>query len=454
MNTHVATPEMDAVHSTLKARGVRYLLPSYVDLHGISKSKMVPLDRYAHILAGSELCTGAALDGVPQEVSEEEVAAHPDADSCLVLPWQQDVAWFASDLWCKGAPFDACGRNILKRQVARAEALGFRMNLGVEAEFFVLQDTPDGKFKPLSARHHLEKPAYDVARLLDNLPWLDELVSAMNSLGWGVYSFDHEDGIGQFEVDFKYFDCLKMADNFVFLRWMAHEIARKHGGFASFMPKPYGDRAGSGAHFNVSLADIKTGRNLFETNDDPRSCGITELGYQFIAGVLRHLPAICAVVAPTVNSYKRLVLRGSMSGFTWAPVFACYGDNNRTNTIRIPLGGGRMELRAVDSSCNPYLGAALVLAAGLEGIEEGLDPGDPHRDNMYLKTPAQLAALGINTLPQTLAEAVAAFAADSLGERVFGEAMRRTWIDYKETEWRSYLNHVSDWEKARYLKMF
>ena len=439
---------------TLSALGVKYLLPSYVDLHGVSKSKMVPVDHYDRMLTGSELCTGAALDGVPQEVSEEEVASHPDPKSCRVLPWNREVAWFASDLWCKGQPFDACSRNILQRATAKAAAMGYTMNLGMEAEFFVLQDTENGGYKPLSDRKHLEKPAYDTARLLDNYGWISELVGAMNDLGWGVYSFDHEDGIGQFEIDFKYFDVLTMADNFVFFRWMAHEIARRHGGFATFMPKPYADRAGSGAHFNISLADPATGANLFATKDDPRGCGLTTLGYQFIAGVLRHLPAICAVIAPTVNSYKRLILRGSMSGFTWAPIFCCYGDNNRTNTIRIPLGGGRMELRAADSACNPYLGAAMVLAAGLEGIEEGLDPGSPHQDNMYLKTPAELDALGIRMLPRSLGEALDAFKADPLSEKVFGSSMFKAWSDYKADEWASYCNHVSDWEKSRYLKLF
>jgi glutamine synthetase len=440
--------------SELAAAGVRYLLPSYVDLHGVSKSKMVPLDHYARMMEGSELCTGAALEGVPQDVSEEEVASHPDPASCKVLPWNREIAWFASDLWCRGQPFDACSRNILKRAVAKAAGMGYSMKLGMEAEFFVLRDTPDGGYAPLSDRKHLEKPAYDVSRLLDNFDWISELVSAMNELGWGVYSFDHEDGIGQFEIDFNYFDVLTMADNYVFFRWMAHEIARRHGGFASFMPKPYGDRAGSGAHFNVSLADPDTGRNLFATDDDPRGCGLTKLGYQFIAGVLRHLPAICAVVAPTVNSYKRLILRGSMSGFTWAPVFGCYGNNNRTNTIRIPLGGGRMELRAADSACNPYLGAAMVLMAGLEGIEEGLDPGEPHLDNMYLKSQAELDALGVRTLPRSLEQALAAFADDPLSKQVFGEPMFKSWLEYKEQEWLSYSNHVSDWEKTRYLKMF
>lgn len=448
----------DKTHAELSEKisnsGVKYMFASYVDMHGVPKGKVVPAAHLDRMMSGSELCTGAALDGVPQDVSDEEVAAHPDPASCTVLPWKQDVAWFASDLWCEGKPFEACSRNILKRSVAKAASMGYGMNLGMEAEFFVLQDDPVLGYKPLSDRKNLEKPAYDVSRMLDNMGWVDELVQAMNGLGWDVYSFDHEDGIGQFEIDFRYFDVLSMADRFVFFRLMAHEIARKHGCFATFMPKPYVDRAGSGAHFNMSLFDIKTSKNLFIDKDDARGCGLSKLGYQFLAGVLKHLPAICAVVAPTVNSYKRLVLKGSMSGFTWAPVWACYGNNNRTNTLRIPLGGGRVELRAADSSCNPYLGGALVLAAGLEGIEQGLDPGDPHTDNMYLKSDAELQALGIKRLPQTLAEAIDAFDADPLSEAVFGAKMKKAWLDFKRDEWSSYINHVSDWEKSRYLKFF
>ncbi|MSP88069.1 MAG: type III glutamate--ammonia ligase [Alphaproteobacteria bacterium] len=440
--------------AALRKQGVEFLLPTYVDLHGVSKSKMVPIDHYDQMMAGSELCTGAALEGVPQEVNEEEVAAHPDPSSCIVQPWQPDIAWFASDLWCQGKPFEACSRHILKRAQARAAKLGLGLNFGIEAEFFVLTDTAEGSYKPVSTRHHLAKPAYDTARLLDNMPWMGELVRAMNGLGWDVYSFDHEDGIGQFEIDFAYADALVMADRYVFFRRMAHEIARRHGAFASFMPKPFGDRAGSGAHYNLSLYDLKSGRNLFKDDRDPRGKKLSRLGYQFIAGVLRHLPAICAVAAPTVNSYKRLILRGSMSGFTWAPVFACYGGNNRTNTLRIPLPGGRVELRAADSACNPYLGAAMVLMAGLEGVEGKLDPGEPHNDNMYLKTPRELKKLGIRMLPRSLAEALDAFADDPLSRTTFGDQMFQSWLDYKRDEWESYNTHVSDWEKTRYLKMF
>jgi glutamine synthetase len=449
----VASTDPKSLEKTLRERGVKYLLASYVDMHGVSKGKVVPIQHLPQMMAGSELCTGAALDGIPQDINDEEVAAYPDPGSCHILPWQKDVAWFASDLWCEGKPFEPCSRNILKRALAKAKSMGFKLNCGMEAEFFVLRDA-EGGYAPVSPRESLAKPAYDVARLLDNLPWLGELVEAMNGFGWDVYSFDHEDGIGQFEIDFDYADGLVMADRYVFFRRMAHEIARKHGAFASFMPKPYADRAGSGAHFNMSLASLADGRNQFTSEKDKRGNKISELGYQFIAGLLKHLPAICAVVAPTVNSYKRLIIRGSASGFTWAPVFVCYGGNNRTNTVRIPLAGGRAELRVADSACNPYLGIAMALTAGLEGIERKLDPGDGQIGNMYLKTPEELAKLGVGLLPRTLEDAIDAFEKDPLSRQVMGEAMFKSWLEYKREEWQSYTCHVSDWEKARYLKFF
>ena len=290
--------------------------------------------------------------------------------------------------------------------------------------------------------------------MLACLPVVQEIVEAMNGLGWDVFSFDQEDAPGQFETDFKYADALTMADRFTFFRLMAHEIARKHGLFASFMPKPYGHRTGSGAHYNMSLADIRSGTNVFEDKADTRGCGLSAIGYQFIAGVLRHAKAISAVIAPTVNSYKRLVARGSMSGFTWAPIFVCYGSNNRTNMIRIPMNGPRIECRAADISCNLYLGAAMMLMAGLEGIREKFDPGDPHRENMYLHTPETLKSMGIEHLPRTLGEAVDAFEADPLSAQVMGPLMFDAYVKFKRAEWVEYHTHVSDWEIARYLKFF
>jgi len=437
----------------LEASGVRYALASFVDLHGVCKAKAVPLAHLEQMLAGSELFTGAALDGVPQEVSDDEVAALPDPASMTILPWQPEVAWFASDLHLHGRPFEACSRTILRRQCSAAAAMGYRFNLGIETEFFVLRRDAQGHLVPYSDRDVLDKPAYDVRGLLDNLPWLDELVSAMNKLGWGVYSFDHEDGPGQFETDFDYADALTMADRLTFFKLMAKEIAHRHGLIASFMPKPFADRTGSGAHYNMSLADPETGVNLFATED--RLPGqITALARQFIAGVLRHAAAICAVIAPTVNSYKRLVAQGSMSGFTWAPVFICYGNNNRTNMLRIPSAGGRVECRAADISCNPYLGAAMVLAAGLEGIREGLEPGDPNLVNAYTLSPEERVRRGLKTLPRTLAEAIEAFVDDPLSRTVFGDAMFDAYVAYKREEWESFHCAVSPWEQARYLNFF
>jgi glutamine synthetase len=454
MTTETTGDGAELLGRQLREQGVKYCLASYVDLHGVPKCKSVPIAHLGRMLAGSEMFTGAALDGVPQGVQEDEVCARPDPGSVAVLPWNREVAWFASDLHFHGAPFEACSRTILKRVLARAAELGFRFNLGIETEFCILRRTEDGGFAVVSDRDALDKPAYDVRTLLDYYPIVDELVSAMNALGWDVYSFDHEDSVGQFETDFAYADALVMADRFTFFRWMAHEIARKHGAFASFMPKVAANRTGSGAHFNMSLADMRSGENLFEDPGDPRGCGLSKLGYQFIAGVLRHARAICAVAAPLVNSYKRLVLKGSMSGFTWAPVYVCYGGNNRTNMLRIPMGGGRVECRMPDIACNLYLAGAMMLAAGLEGIREALDPGAPHMENMYEYTEADLARQGIRVLPRTLLEAVEAFAADPLSREVFGDAMFQGFVDFKRREWADYHNHVSDWELRRYLTMF
>jgi glutamine synthetase len=280
------------------------------------------------------------------------------------------------------------------------------------------------------------------------------MVTTMNGLGWDVYSLDHEDGNSQFEFDFNYAGALTMADRYIFFRTMAKAVAEKHGLLATFMPKPFADKTGNGAHFNMSLADAHTGKNLFASKTDPRGLGLSPLGYAFVAGILRHGRALCAVLAPTVNSYKRLIRRGAMSYYSWAPVFNSFGTNNRTNSIRVPMGGGRCESRNADSSCNPYLAAALVLAAGLEGVREELDPGEPHHENLYELSPAELAKIGVQELPRTLGEAVDAFAADPFVEKILGAELRNEFIKYKRAEWEEYHQSVSQWEIDRYARLF
>ena len=452
-STTSVVPAVHDVAERLAASGVRYAAISFVDMHGKPKAKMVPLGHLVGAATGSEMFTGAALDGVPQEVNDDEVAPHPDLNAPITMPFNREVAWFPGDLWIGKTPFEACSRQILKRVTADAASLGYTFNLGIETEFFLLTDERTGTPEPASQDDNLDKPCYDLRGLMHNYHVIDDIVSAMNELGWDVYSFDHEDGNGQFETDFAYTDAVSMSDRLVFFRMMVGEIARKHGLFASWMPKPFADRTGSGAHYNMSLAD-HDGANAFAAPDDPRGCGLSELGYQFIAGVLRHAAAICAVIAPTVNSYKRLVKQGSMSGLTWAPVFACYGDNNRTNMLRIPKGGGRVECRAADSANNPYLGAAVMLAAGLEGIREGLDPGEPNRDNLYRLSEADLAERHIGWLPRSLGEAIDALEDDPLARSVFGEVMFESFITEKRAEWEAFTAHVSEWETQRYLRFW
>lgn len=445
-----ATADLSTLEARLADQGVKYCLPAFVDMHGVPKTKLVPIDHAVSMCKGSELFTGAALDGVPQDVSDNEVCAVADAAlGGFALPYQRDVAWFPASLYLNGEPFEACSRQIYARAAQSARDMGLMMKLGIEAEFFVFKED----CTPVSTLPDLAKPCYDAARLLDNMPWLDELVDAMQELKWGVYSFDHEDGVGQVEIDFDFCEAGQMADRFVLLRTMANAIARKHGAYATWMPKPVSSRTGSGAHLNVSLHDFDSEANSFKDDNDPRGLGLSKQAYSFCAGLLAHLPAITAVACPTVNSYKRLVKQGSMSGFTWAPIYSCYGDNNRTNAIRVPAPG-RLELRLADPSYNPYLVSALVLAAGLDGIKNNLDPGLPNRDNMYEKSQADLDALGIKLLPRTLGEAVEAFATDSLARDTVGPAMHDAFTAFKRDEWLSYLNHVSDWEKDRYLRLF
>ena len=459
----IVDPEIvERLRQEIASKGIKYVIPSYVDMHGVPKGKMVPVEYLERALGGSELFTGAALDGVPQNMADDEVGAVPDPASFMAVPWRDDTGWFASDLWYQNAPFGPCNRGILKRVLDRAAKAGLTVNCGIEAEFFVFLN--DGASVPnaVSSLTTLEKPAYDSARLMDNLDlWLADTVDAMNELGWSVYSFDHEDGVGQFELDFQYSDALTMADRFVFLRVMINEFARKHGCFASFMPKPFADKAGSGAHFNMSIADTETGKNLFqgtgstaEGGDDAHGYGLSPMGYHFTAGVMKHLPAILPLCAPTVNSYKRLIMKGSTSGYTWAPCFTSWGGNNRSNTLRVPSGGGRVELRAADSACNPYLGMAMMIAAGLEGIENKLEVSPANTVNLFEQSEEYRQSQSIAWLPRTLESAIDALEADPLSREVLGEAMLASWVEHKREEWMEYTNHVSEWERDRYLRMF
>ncbi len=448
--------EIDTIQQQLKEKGVKYCIGAYVDIHGIPKAKVVPIDHLPQMAAGSERYTGYALDGLGQAPSDDELNSVPDLDHIIQLPWEPKVAWMPADNHFQGNPYPLNTRVALKNVLAEAAKMGFGMNLGIECEIYLLKQNADGSLSVPNPDDKLEKACYDVRGFMDNFAWLDKMATAINGLGWDLYSFDHEDANSQFEFDFNYSDALTMCDRLIFFRYMAKHYAKEDGLVATMMPKPFADKTGTGAHFNMSLYDLKTGKNLFacDPKDDPRGFGLTTLGYQFIAGILKHGPALCAALAPTVNSYKRLVRRGAMSYFSWAPVFNSYGSNNRTNSVRVPMGGGRCESRNADGAVNPYLAATLALAAGLEGIREGLEPGKPNEDNLYDMNEEQRRARGIEFLPQTLQEAVAAFAADPLVEKTLGKELSDEFIKYKTEEWETYHLTVSQWEVERYSYMF
>lgn len=448
--------ELIQIRDSLKDEGVRYCVGAYVDIHGVPKGKFVPIDHFVDFARGSELYTGYALDGLGQSPNDDEINSVPDLDRGCILPWNREVAYYPADNEFNGKPYEVNARVVLKKVLAEAADMGFGMNLGIECEVFVVRQNESGQLEIPNDDDDLVKACYDVKRFMDRYEWINKMASTINDLGWDLYSLDHEDANSQFEFDFKYADALTMCDRFIFFRMMAKHYAAEEGLLATFMPKPFADKTGSGAHFNMSLYNLDNGNNLFKCDPsaDPRGLGLTQLGYQFIGGVLKHGPALCAAFAPTVNSYKRLVRRGLMAYYSWAPVFNSYGKNNRTNALRVPMNGGRVESRNADAACNPYLAASLVLAAGIEGIREGVDPGDAHEDNLYEYSPAELEAAGIEELPRTLDEAVQRFAENPFVTHVLGQELRDEFITHKSEEWRQYHQTVSQWEIDQYARLF
>jgi glutamine synthetase len=455
---------IEQLKAELESQGVKYVFGAYTDVHGVPKSKCVPIAHLADAAAGSELYTVGALEGMGNlGPNEDECVGVPDLSAITVLPWDRRYAVAPANLYFHGEPYSHDFRRILQDQVAAAASLGFRVNMGVEPELYVLRETGTG-VRPWIPEdlHNAPTRGYDLETTILADPFLEPMVAYINELGWDVYSFDHEGGDGQYEFDFGYTDVLQMADRMVIFRLMAKHVARTLGCFASFMPKPFQTSFGSGAHFNVSLANTVTGENLFEgssgwdggTGPDGRSQSYAAIAYQFTAGVLAHGAALMAVLSPTVNSYKRLMPRGLMQEISWAPVFQAWGYNNRTLMARLPMNRRCLEVRTADSAVNFYLGAALVLAAGLDGISRELNPPDPVNIDTYQLSEMELAGLGVRRLPQTLGEAVAAFEESDLVQKVLGAELHASYAQLKRDEWQEYNTVVGEWEQARYLRLW
>src|SRR4051794_11620289 len=458
------TADHDALAAELADRGVEYVFGGWVDVNGRSKSKCVPVAHLAQLLAGHERYTPRGMGDLGvMTPHEDECVAMPDLATLTVLPWDRRFGWMAADLLYGGREALApCTRSALQRQGERAATAGYLMKLGAETELYIVRESSigdgSGYLMPEPRTGKLRPTqAYDVEATIDAIGFLDPMVKAMQETGFGVFSFDAEGGDGQYEFDFEYAPALQMADRLTLFRLLAKQIAKQFGLLATFMPKPYTNAWGSGAHFNMSLADIETGANVFRDSDDARGRGWSKAAYGFVAGILRHPPALAAICNPTVNSYKRLAPRLADGTVSWAPTWAAYGDNNRSCMLRLPRNRPAVENRAVDSAANPYLAAAFLLAAGLEGVAEGLDPGEPVDDLTYdwMSTgPGAGSDVSATRLPRTLLEAVDAFEADPLTHAVFPAEMVSAYATMKRGEWDEYHSQVTDWERTKYLEMF
>jgi glutamine synthetase len=444
------------VRDRLAAQGVKYLFGAYVDVHGVPKSKCVPIDHLESMFTGSELYTVGALDGMGDlGPNDDECEGHPDLAALTVLPWDERYAIAPADLLFHGEPYSHDSRRVLKRQLAAAAELGLSLNLGIEPEVYVLRKSEQGDYRPWVPEDVVNAPTrgYDLETTMLADPFLEPMVEHMRTLGWDVYSFDHEGGDGQYEFEFRYTDGLRMADRMLIFRLLAKHVARSLGCIATFMPKPFSDNFGSGAHLNMSLADLDSGENRFEGDTDGSGrTGYSRLAQQFTAGILAHAGAITAVACPTVNSYKRLMPVGHMNHISWAPVYRAYGHNNRTLMCRLPMNRHCVELRTADSACNFYLAAAVALGAGLDGIRHELEPGEPVNFDTYRHDDAELAARGVHRLPTNLGEAVDELERDELVRDVLGAELHQSYVDVKRQEWTDYNTRISAWETEQYLQ--
>lgn len=440
-----------AAKNFLNDHDIKFILAQFVDIHGSAKGKSVPAQHLDMVLTDGAGFAGYALWGLGMGPHGPDFMAVGDPDTLSLVPWMPGYARMACDGHVKGERYEYCSRVALKAQVAKLGRRGLTLFTGIEPEFMLLTRRADGTLGPADESDTLEKPCYDYKGLARSSGYLEKLVSALQQAGFDIYQIDHEDANGQFEINFTYSDCLTTADRFVFFKMAASEIARSMGMIATFMPKPFSNRTGTGAHFHISMGDGET-KNLFHDAKDKNGLGLSEHGYHFLGGILAHARALTAVCAPSVNSYKRLVVGRALSGATWAPAYIAYGDNNRTAFVRIPYG--RIELRLPDGSCNPYLATAAIMAAGMDGIDRKLDPGAPNNHNMYEYTQAQLKELNINLLPQNLAEALDALAADEVICGALGSKLSQEFLSLKRMEWIEYCRHVSDWEQTRYLEFF
>ena len=405
-----------------KAKKIKYFLISFVDLFGVLRSKLVPTQAIGEMQKNGAGFAGFAtwLDMTP---ADADMFAIPDPDSLIQIPWNKEVGWLASDLWMNGKPVKASPRVMLKEQIKKLSKRSLTMKSGVECEYFLISPDASGI---ADARDIQSKPCYDQSALMRRYDLIKEICDSMLTLGWGPYQNDHEDANGQFEMNWNYDDCLVTADRHTFFKFMVKSLAEKHGLRATFMPKPFENLTGNGCHAHISLWGQKNNKFL-DTGD---RFGLSKMAYHFLGGVLKNAQSLAAFFNPTINSYRRINAPPTKSGASWSPSSISYSGNNRTHMIRIP-DPGRFELRLMDGSANPYLLQAGVIASGLYGMENKVDPGQPLNCNMYTDYKNYP---DLSKLPDDLEDALDKLEENKILKEAFGEEVINSYLKLKKQE--------------------
>ena len=420
-----------------KKNKIKYFLINFLDLNGVQRSKLVPTPAIAEMEKEGAGFAGFAtfLDMTP---SYPDMFCLPDPEAVIQLPWKPEVAWVPGNLSMNDQLVDQAPRVILSKLIDKAKTSGYVMMGGVEPEFMLI--SKDGQ-SISDSKDIAGKPCYDQQALMRRYDVISEICDSMINLGWGTYQNDHEDANGQFEMNWDYSDLMTTADRQAFFKFMVKSIAEKHELRATFMPKPFSHLTGNGCHMHISLWNTNKSKNLF--HDDEGELGLSSLGYNFLGGLIQNAIGMCAITNPTVNSYKRLNAPVTNSGATWSPNTVTYGGNNRTHMIRIP-GPGRIEFRLADGAANPYLMAAAILASGLDGIENKIDPGKRLDIDMYNESEK---AKNVKKLPLYLIDSIREFQKNKVLKSYLGDEFYNAYLKIKNIEWNDYSRSLTQWER-------
>ena len=439
----------DEIMHIIKEKNVNFFRLQFVDIFGFLKNIALPLSQIEKALDGKIMFDGSSIEGFVR-INESDMYLKPDYDTFVVMPWREKDGSNAARIICDvykpdGTPFVGCPRNNLKRVLAEAKKLGYTMNVGTEAEFFLFRKDADGRATTITD---------DVTGYFDVEPddaGIDcrrKIIKTLEAMGFEIEASHHEVAEGQHEINFKYADALTAADNTVTFKWVVRSIAAEFGLHATFMPKPVFGINGSGMHTNQSLFNLD-GTNAFYDEKGPLE--LSQVAYKYIAGIMKNAKGFCAVTNPLVNSYKRLV-----AGYE-APVYVAWSASNRSALVRIPASRGmgtRTEVRCPDPTCNPYLAFAMMLGAGLDGIKNDLPVPDAVNADIFEMTAAEKKEAGIASLPANLYEAVQELKASPIALDALGPHILAKYIEGKEKEWDSFRIAITDWEHNTYLSRY